>query len=89
MGSAFFIKTGYLQNDPKLSGLYDRGSYEHNHMMEELGDEQYVRINMQLRYSGTDTSNSPCVAKNHGHGFVGKGGYNRPEAFAVKFCVKE
>ena len=84
-----FSKTGYLRAASNQAGVTGFGSPQHNHTIKELGDQQLQSLDYQIKSTwDSHLEHCPPVAKNHGHGWLGEGSYNRPKATAVKLCVK-
>ena len=86
-----FAKTGYLRSNQSRSGITGFGSQQHNHVLSELNDGSLMTLNFQIKqttWGNDEMAHFPPVAKNHGHGWLGEGSYNRPQATAVKLCVK-
>ena len=89
MPSARIIRTGYVKMSTDSPSIADPGSEEHNHRVRKSSLTPISGVAARTsQVMSSDNPDRPPVAVNHGHGYLGAGGYSRPFGRGVKLCVK-
>jgi len=82
------LNTGYVKNTSSESGKTGTGAPEHNHKVEPSSDVEIISGVAAQVVQTQDEADRPPVAVNHGHDYLGAGGYSRPKGRGVLMCIK-
>lgn len=82
------LQTGYVKNSSGEAGKAGDGAPEHNHKVSPSPDVKVIFEAAASIDTAPIETNRPPIAVNHGHDYLGAGGYSRPRGRGVLMCIK-
>lgn len=82
------LQTGYVKNSSVDAGRAGNGAPEHNHKVRPSPDVDTITGVAASIDTAPAEKDRPPIAVNHGHDYLGAGGYSRPKGRGVLMCIK-